>query len=166
MWVIRCGKPFWCALRQILASLCKKAIMCSLVGRQGVVKWFLISAFFFFFLSTKFYYGGRPSLKRKKKNLKSEMCFVFYQMYHVLGKAEMRISKEEKKNKWVQQFPLHQCSHSEAPKDEIPPWKVSRDQILAGVEAKGLASGKTQPCFLLKAALGSWGLVSFSFLSL
>lgn len=94
------------------------------------------------------------------------MCFVFYQMYHVLGKAEMRISKEEKKNKWVQQFPLHQCSHSEAPKDEIPPWKASGDQILAGVEAKGLASGKTQPCFLLKAALGSWGLISFSFLSL
>lgn len=55
--------------------------------------------FNFSFFSTEFYYGGCLSLKRKKrKNLKSEMCFVFYQMSpYVSDKAGMRISKEEKR---------------------------------------------------------------------
>lgn len=136
-------------------SLCKKAIMCSCVGGQGGCQMTFNLGFF----STKFCYGGRLSLKRKKKKvLKSEMCFVFYQMYHyVSGQAGMRISKEEKRTS-ESSSPL-----STRAKDEIPPWKMSRNQIWAGMEAKGLQVGKLIPAFSLKLPrdLGSWFLFSF-----
>lgn len=53
--------------------------------------------------------------------------------------------------------------HCEAPKDEFPPWKMSRDQVLAGIEAKGLQVGKLIPAFSLKLLwdFGSWFLFSF-----
>lgn len=86
------------------------------------------------------------------------MCFVFHQMYHyVSGQAGMRISKEEKRTS-ESSSPL-----STRAKDEIPPWKMSRNQIWAGMEAKGLQVGKLIPAFSLKLPrdLGSWFLFSF-----
>lgn len=92
------------------------------------------------------------------------MCFVFCQMYHyVSGQAGMRIFKEEKRTSECCS-PLSSSAHTEAPKDEIPPCKMSRDPILAGVEAKGLQVGKLIPAFSLKLL---WDLGScFFFLSL
>lgn len=120
--------------------LCKEAITCSLVGSQVGCQMTLIQAFF----STKFYYGGCLSLKKGKKSFKK--CYVFCPISNI--SSCFRPGRNEnfqgggaggEKDRLVFQSSLHPCSHCEVPKDEIPPCKMSRDQIFGCDTSKGVA---------------------------